>query len=135
MLVLTALKVWHISGLDIKTAFSYGELGEELYMEQPEGFKIPGQLHKVMCLKCAIYGLKQAALAWCKALDKSMATLGCTCLLSDSGLFVNKERNLIIIVYVDKVLFLGANKKEHFMKIWECRDFGDANEFLHLCIT
>src|ERR1700761_6558203 len=93
-----------------------------------------------MHLKQAIYGLKQAALAWWKALDKSMATLGCTQLLSESGLFVNKEKNLIIIVYVDDVLFLKANKKdisslkEHFMQIWECKDLGDTNEFLHMHI-
>ena len=62
MLALVVLKDWHISGLDVKTAFLYGELDEELYMEQPEGFKIPGQQHKVMRLKRAIYGLKQAAL-------------------------------------------------------------------------
>ena len=64
MVALAALKNWHIIGLDVKTAFLYGELDEELYMEQPEGFKLKGQEHKVMCLKHAIYGLKQAALAW-----------------------------------------------------------------------
>ena len=69
-----------------------------------------------------------------------MATLGCTCLLSDSGVFINKERNLTIIVYLNDVLFLEANKedisslKEHFMKIWECRDLGDTNESLHMHI-
>ena len=78
MLTLAALRDWHISGLDIKTAFLYGDLNEELYMEQPEGFKFPGQQNKVMCLKKAIYGLKQAALAWWHVLDKSMSTLGCT---------------------------------------------------------
>jgi hypothetical protein len=46
-------------------------------MEQPEGFKIPGKENKVMRLKRAIYGLKQAALAWWKALDGSMSRLGC----------------------------------------------------------
>jgi hypothetical protein len=54
MLSLSALKNWHISGLDIKTAFPYGELDEELYMEQPEGFKIPGKENKVMRLKRAM---------------------------------------------------------------------------------
>jgi Reverse transcriptase (RNA-dependent DNA polymerase) len=64
MIALAALKKWHIQGLDVKTAFLYGELDEELYMEQPEGFKVKGQEGKVMRLKRAIYGLKQAALAW-----------------------------------------------------------------------
>ena len=54
MLTLTVLKDWHISGLDVKTAFLYGDLNEELYMEQPEGFKFPGQQNKVMRLKKAI---------------------------------------------------------------------------------
>src|SRR6266571_7399069 len=136
MLALAALRNWHISGLDIKTAFLYGDLDEELYMEQPEGFKIPGQQNKVMRLRKAIYGLKQAALAWWRALDKSMSSLGCTRLLSDSGLFVNEDKTIVIIVYVDDVLFLGANKKdiaslkECFMAIWECRDLGDTKEFL-----
>ena len=110
MLALTVLKDWHISGLDVKTAFLYGELDEELYMEQPEGFKLPGQEKKVMCLKCAIYGLKQAALAWWRVLDKSMSTIGCTHLVSDSGLFINKEKNIVVMVYVDDVLFLGKDK-------------------------
>lgn len=65
-----------------------------------------------MRLKRAIYGLKQAALAWWKALDKSMATIGCTRLLSDSGLFVNADKTIVVIVYVDDVLFLGKNKSD-----------------------
>ncbi len=78
MLALAVLRNWHTSGLDVKTAFLYGDLDEELYMEQPEGFKIPGQQNKVMHLRKAIYRLKQAALAWWRALDKSMSSLGCT---------------------------------------------------------
>src|SRR5580693_5502403 len=140
MIALAALRKWHIQGLDIKTAFLYGELDEELYMEQPEGFKVKGQEGKVMHLKHTIYGLKQVALAWWKALDKSMAQLGFTCLLSDSGIFINKDKSIVTIVYVDDVLFLGPNKKdllhakEEFMKKWECRDLGKAKEFLHMCI-
>jgi hypothetical protein len=64
MLALATLKNWHISTLDIKTAFLYGELDEELYMEQPEGFKVKGQEGKVLRLLHTIYRLKQATLAW-----------------------------------------------------------------------
>ena len=39
MVALAALQQWHMSSVDVKTAFLYGELDEELFMEQPEGFK------------------------------------------------------------------------------------------------
>jgi hypothetical protein len=56
--------------------------------------------------------------------------------LSDSGLFVNKNKTIVIVIYVDDILFFGKNKKDinslkqRFMKIWECRDLGDSQEFL-----
>jgi hypothetical protein len=132
MLALAVLKNWHISALDVKTAFLYGEPDKELYMEQPEGFKVKGQEGKVLCLLRAIYRLKQAALAWWKVLDKSMGKLGFTHLRSDSSIFVNKDQSIIIIIYVNDVLFLGADKqkllktKELFIKQWEYRDLSDA---------
>ena len=70
-----------------------------------------------------------------------MATLSCKRLISDSGIFVNKDKSIIIIIYVDDVLFLGVNKKDisslkqHFMKIWECKDLGDTQEFLRMRIV
>jgi len=48
ILALAALENWHMSSVDVKIAFLYGELDEELYMEQPEGFKIPGKEHLVL---------------------------------------------------------------------------------------
>lgn len=47
--------------IDITTAFLNGSLNEEIFMEQPEGFVVTGQEHKVCKLQKAIYGLKQAA--------------------------------------------------------------------------
>ena len=108
-------------------------------MEQPEGFKIRDQENKVLH---ALYRLKQAALAWWKELDKSMAVLGCKRLQSDSGLFVHKSKNstVIVIVYVDDALFIGSDRaqvdklKAAFMCKWECCDLGDIKEFLCMCI-
>ena len=43
ILAMAALHDWHITGLDVRNAFLYGKLDEEIYMEQPEGFHVPGK--------------------------------------------------------------------------------------------
>ena len=50
------------------SAALYGKLDKEIYMEQPEGFKVKGQENKVIHFNHTIYRLKQAALAWCYAI-------------------------------------------------------------------
>jgi hypothetical protein len=61
---LAALEKWHMSALDMHNAYLYGELNEEIYMEQLEDYKAPGKEHKVLHLHKALYGLKQAGLTW-----------------------------------------------------------------------
>ena len=136
---MAALENWSITRLDVRNAYLYGKLDEEIYMEQPEGFVVPGESHKVIKLLRAPYGLKQAGLAWWRALKASMENLGFTCLNSDAGIFIfrNKDSYVIAVIYVDDALFCGPLKslvlqlKEEFMKIWETRDLGDVTEFLH----
>jgi len=36
-----------IQSIDVKIAYLYGDLDKEIYMEQPEGFKLPGKENKV----------------------------------------------------------------------------------------
>src|SRR5882762_7352817 len=113
ILATAALENWFVSALDVKTAFLYGQLDEEIYMEQPEGFKVKGQEGKVLRLRRAIYGLKQAALAWWKELDQSVKQLGFKRLYADAGIFVCRHADgtmLIIMAYVDDILFIGPNK-------------------------
>jgi hypothetical protein len=59
LLALAASHGQHIHQMDVSMAFLYGELDEEIYMEQPDGYKIPGQKNKVYKLIKSLYGLKQ----------------------------------------------------------------------------
>jgi len=59
LFALAALENWHMTALDVKTAFLYGQLDKEIYMEQPEGFKVKGQEFKVLHLCHAIYRLNK----------------------------------------------------------------------------
>jgi len=144
ILALAALEGWFLSGLDVRNAYLYGELEEEIYMEQPEGFHARGKERHVLRLCRALYGLKQAGLAWWQALKKSMEELGFVNLDSDAGLFKcfdeASQTFIIAVVYIDDAIFLGPSKatvevmKKRFMERWESRDLGELKEFLHMGI-
>ena len=139
---MAALENWVAYGLDVRNAYLYGELDEEIYMEQPEGFKVPGKEDFVLRLRRALYGLKQAGLAWWRALKQSMEELGFTSLSSDAGVFIFRGEGsfVIAIVYVDDAIFCGPmialvkKLKAAFMKRWETRDLGELTEFLRMRI-
>src|SRR6202789_1375405 len=143
ILAMAALEGWYMTGLDVRNAYLYGELDEEIYMEQPEGFVAPGRERAVLRLKRALYGLKQAGLAWWKALKLSMEKLGFVSLSSDAGIFLYRKNGsfIIAVIYVDDAIFCGPLKelvnklKAEFMKIWETRDLGEVTEFLRMRIT
>jgi len=90
MLALATLENWHISSLNVRSAYLYGKLDEEIYMEFPEGFAPPHLKNKVLTLLQALYGLKQAGLAWWNELNKSMKELDFERLKIDASLFTKK---------------------------------------------
>ncbi|XP_033129820.1 uncharacterized protein LOC103872873 isoform X1 [Brassica rapa] len=60
VIALAAARNWEVHHLDVKTAFLHGDLKEEVFVTQPEGFVIAGREKMVYKLKKALYGLKQA---------------------------------------------------------------------------
>jgi hypothetical protein len=62
--------------LDVKTTFLHGDLDEEIYMEQSQGFASPGREPLVCRLKKSLYGLKQAPKQWYKKFDDFVRSIG-----------------------------------------------------------
>ena len=75
IMALAASRGWEIHHLDVKTAFLHGELKEEVFVVQPEGFVVKGQEENVYKLKKALYGLRQAPRAWNIKLNKILRGL------------------------------------------------------------
>ena len=73
--------------MDVKTAFLYGEVKEEIYVDQPPGFvdsKLPNHVYK---LDKALYGLHQAPRAWYATLTDHLLKHGYTRGKIDQTLF------------------------------------------------
>jgi hypothetical protein len=97
---------------DIKTAFLYGELQEEIYMKQPEGYDDgSGRICK---LDRSLYGLKQAPRCWNKRFVNFIEKQGLNCSSSDPCLFYRRYegKKLLIAIYVDDGLVAGTDDHE-----------------------
>jgi hypothetical protein len=75
IMVLSAVEDLELRSVDITAAFINGDLDEEIYMKQPEGFHI-GSSTKVCRLCKSLYGLKQSARQWNKKLHSVLTELG-----------------------------------------------------------
>jgi hypothetical protein len=76
--------------MDIKSAFLNSSIKEEVYVEQPPGFKSEGYPNHVYKLHKALYGLKQAPRAWYKYLRDFLIENDFTIGKADSTLFTRK---------------------------------------------
>ena len=97
--------------MDVKTTFLNGELNEEICMEQPEGFNVPGHTKKVCWLVKFLYGLKQAPKQWHEKFDSLMMSNGFKINECDKCVYVKNTNNgcVIICLYVDDLLIMGSN--------------------------
>lgn len=130
LLALAAQNAWKIYQLDLKSAFLNGYLEEEIYVEQPEGFKVEGQEEKVYLLKKALYGLSR--------IDEHLQGLGFVKSPSEATLYVKETSGnlLVVSVYVDDMLVTGSNEillgefKAEILKGFEMANLGLMSYFL-----
>lgn len=78
VLSIVAVEELHPEQLDVKTAFLHGDLDEDIYMVQPEGFQVTGKENMVCKLIKSLYGLKQASRQWYLKFDSFMIKNGYT---------------------------------------------------------
>jgi len=111
VLSIAAARDLDIIQLDIKTAFLYGELEEEIYLEQPEGYTVPGSESKVCLLKKCIYGLKQSSRIWNQRFDSFLTQFGLEPSEADPCVYFYEKNGdiLIVAIWVDDGLVCGSS--------------------------
>ncbi|GJW04469.1 retrovirus-related pol polyprotein from transposon TNT 1-94 [Tanacetum coccineum] len=97
--------------MDVKTAFLNGELKEEVYVSQPEGFVDQDNPSHVYKLKKALYGLKQAPRAWYDMLSSFLISQNFSKGVVDPILFTRQAGNdlLLVQIYVDDIIIASTN--------------------------
>ncbi|GKE87791.1 putative ribonuclease H-like domain-containing protein [Tanacetum coccineum] len=98
--------------MDVKSAFLYGTIEEEVYVHQPPGFVDPAHPNKVYKVVKALYGLHQAPRAWYETLSSFLLENGFRRGTIDKTLFIKKNKSdiMLVQVYVDDIIF-GSTKK------------------------
>ena len=88
--------------MDVKTAFLNGEIEEEVYIEQPDGFVIHEKESHVCKLMKALYGLKQAPHTWYEKINGYMMSLNFSKSVVDPNLYYHivGDKSLILVLYV-----------------------------------
>ncbi|GKA29786.1 putative ribonuclease H-like domain-containing protein, partial [Tanacetum coccineum] len=126
--------------MDVKSAFLYGKIEEEVYVCQPLGFKDPKFPDRVYKVEKSLYGLHQAPRAWYETLSTYLLDNRFQRGKIDKTLFIRRDKGdiLLVQVYIDDIIF-GSTKKElctEFEKImhkkFQMSSMGELTFFLRL---
>ena len=143
IIAIAALRNLEIHQMDVKTAFLNGDLDEEIYMEQPEGFSTPEKEGKVCRLVRSLYGLKQAPKQWHEKFDNVVLSSGFKINECDKCVYVKDtiEGYVILCLYVDDMIIVGSNDKvikstkDMLNSKFDMKDMGLADVILGVKIT
>lgn len=110
-LALAAQLKWPVYQFDVKSAFLNGDLEEEVYVLQPEGFAIVGKENQVYRLRKALYGLKQAPRAWYGKIDSYFLQNGFEMSKNEPTLYAKRQGkdSFFVCLYVDDMIYMGSS--------------------------
>ena len=128
----------YVHQMDVKTAFLNGDLDEEVYMEQPEGFVMLGNEKKVCKLIKSLYGLKQVPKYWHEKFDSVILSHDFRHNNADKCIYskFTDEYGVIICLYVDDLLIVGTNMngvtetKKYLVSSFKMKDLNEIDTIL-----
>ncbi|KAJ9560934.1 hypothetical protein OSB04_006094 [Centaurea solstitialis] len=122
-LAFASYKGFKVYQMDVKSAFLYGTIDEEVYVSQPPGFEDPKYPDRVCKLRKALYGLHQAPRAWYDTLSSYLLENKFERGVIDKTLFIKRTKAdmLLVQIYVDDIIF-GSTKADM------CKEF---EELMH----
>ena len=126
--------------MDVKTTFLNGELDEETYMDQPDGFVVKGEERKVCKLLKSLYGLKQAPKQWHEKFDTTLMSAGFAVNEDDRCVYYRhgEGKYVILCLYVDDILIFSTNidaineVKSFVSKSFDMKDLGEVDVILSI---
>ena len=124
--------------MDVKITFLNGNLGDEVYIDQPEGFVLPGMKGKFFKLVKSLYGLKQAPKQWHEKFDTVILANGFKHNGADKCIYskFTVEYGVIVCLYVDNMLIFGTNMlgvcetKKYLASMFKMKDLNEADTIL-----
>ena len=128
--------------MDVTFAFLQGDLEEEIYMQQPEGFIDKDHPNKVCRLRKSIYGLKQSARCWNLAINTFLKNTGYVQSNTDSCIYAKsfdkdgKKHLIFIAIYVDDVILAsndGSTLNKEKAKLSKHFEMVNQGE-IHFCL-
>ena len=134
---------WPLHQLDVSNAFLYGDLAEEVFMDQPPGYVAQGESSEVCLLKKAIYGLKQSPRAWFHKFSQLLFSYGFVSTISDPTVMRKPTPHgcVILAVYVDDIIITSSDDAEvaatkaYLAQHFVTRDLSPPRYFLGLEIA
>ena len=141
VLSIVAANFWEVHHMDVKSYFLHGDLHEEIYMEQPQGFVKDSSL--VCRLWRSLYGLKQTPRAWYEKMDSFLLASHFTRYHSNPTVYIQCHGVdlLILVLYVDDLIIIGSSSsiiqsvQQALREQFEMIDLGLLHYFLGLQVV